>query len=37
MILDPKRLAKQDGTGLKILGHKQMLQRLIAGIIQRVY
>ena len=28
MILDPKRLAKQEGAGLKILNHNQMLQRL---------
>ena len=28
MILEAKRLAKQEGTGLKILTHKQMLQRL---------
>ena len=28
MILEAKRLAKQEGTGLKILTPKQMLQRL---------
>ena len=28
MILEAKRLAKQEGTGLKILTSKQMLQRL---------
>ena len=28
MILDTKRLAKQEGTGLKILTPKQTLQRL---------
>ena len=44
MILDAKSLAKQEGTGLKILTSKQMLQRLPialaqikAGIIQKVY
>ena len=28
MILEAKRLAKQEGTGLKILTHKQVVQRL---------
>ena len=34
MILDAKRLAKQEGTGLKILIHKQMLQRLPVALTQ---
>ena len=41
MILEAKRLAKQEGTGLKILTPEQMLQRLPIAlalvIIQRVY
>ena len=34
MILEAKRLAKQEGTGLKILTHKQMLQRLPVALAQ---
>ena len=34
MILEAKRIVKQEGTRLKILGHKQMLQRLIVGFAQ---
>ena len=34
MILDAKRLAKQDGTGLKILTPKQMFQRLPIALAQ---
>ena len=34
MILDAKRLAKQEGTGLKILTPKQMLQRLLIALAQ---
>ena len=34
MILDPKRLAKQEGAGLKILNHNQMLQRLPVALAQ---
>ena len=44
MILEAKRLAKQEGKGLKILAPKQILQRfpmalaqIKAAIIQRVY
>ena len=34
MILEAKRHAKQEGTGLKILSHKQMLQRLPIALAQ---
>ena len=34
MILETKRLAKQKGTGLKILTSKQMLQRLPIALAQ---
>ena len=34
MILEAKRLAKQEGTGLKILTLKQMLQRLQIALVQ---
>ena len=34
MILEAKRLAKQEGTGLKILTHKQILQRLPVAFAQ---
>ena len=34
MILEAKRLAKQEGTGLKILTRKQMLQRLPIALVQ---
>ena len=34
MILEAKRLAKQKGTGLKILTAKQMLQRLPMALAQ---
>ena len=34
MILQVKRLAKQEGTGLKILSPKQMLQRLPIALTQ---
>ena len=34
MILGTKRLAKQEGTGLKILTPKQMLQRLPIALAQ---
>ena len=34
MILAAKRLAKQEGTGLKILTPKQMLQRLSIALAQ---
>ena len=34
MILEAKRLAKQEGTGLKILTPKQMLQRLLIALAQ---
>ena len=34
MILEAKRVAKQEGTGLKILTPKQMLQRLPIAIAQ---
>ena len=34
MILEAKRLAKQEGTGLKILTPKQMLQRLPTALAQ---
>ena len=34
MILEAKRLAKQEGTGLKILTPKQMLQRLPIALAQ---
>ena len=34
MILEAKRLAKQEGTGLKILTRKQMLQRLPIALTQ---
>ena len=34
MILAAKRLAKQEGTGLKILTPKQMLQRLPIALAQ---
>ena len=34
MILEAKRLAKQKGTGLKILTPKQMLQRLPIALAQ---
>ena len=34
MILEAKRLAKQEGTGLKILPPKQMLQRLPIALAQ---
>ena len=34
MILETKRLAKQEGIGLKILSHKQMLQRLPVALAQ---
>ena len=34
MVLEAKRLAKQEGTGLKILTHKQMLQRLPIALAQ---
>ena len=34
MILEAKRLVKQEGTGLKILTHKQMLQRLPVALAQ---
>ena len=29
MFLEAKRLGKQQGTGLKILSHKQILQKLV--------
>ena len=34
MILEAKRLAKREGTGLKILTPKQMLQRLPIALAQ---
>ena len=34
MILEAKRLAKQEGTGLNILSPKQMLQRLPIALAQ---
>ena len=34
MILEPKRLAKQEETGLKLLTPKQILQRLPAALAQ---
>ena len=34
MILEAKRLAKQEGAGLKILTSKQMLQRLPIALAQ---
>ena len=34
MILEAKRLANQEGTGLKILTPKQMLQRLPISLAQ---
>ena len=34
MILEAKRLAKQEGKGLKILTPKQMLQRLPIACVQ---
>ena len=34
MILEAKRLAKQEGAGLKILTPKQMLQRLPIALAQ---
>ena len=34
MILEAKRLAKQEGTGFKILTPKQMLQRLPIALAQ---
>ena len=34
MILEAKRLVKQEGTGLKILTPKQMLQRLPIALAQ---
>ena len=34
MILEAKILAKQEGTGLKILTRKQMLQRLPIALVQ---
>ena len=34
MILEAKRLAKKEGTGLKILTPKQMLQRLPIALVQ---
>ena len=34
MYLEAKRLAKQEGTGLKILTPKQMLQRLEIALAQ---
>ena len=34
MIIDAKRLAKQEGKGLKILTPKQMLQRLPIALAQ---
>ena len=34
MILEAKRLGKQEGRGLKILTHKQMLQRLPVALAQ---
>ena len=34
MILEAKRLAKQEGTGLKMLTSKQMLQRLPIALAQ---
>ena len=34
MILEAKRLAKQEGTGLKILTLKQMLKRLPLALVQ---
>ena len=34
MILEAKRLAKQEGTELKILTHKQMLKRLPIALAQ---
>ena len=34
MILEAKRIAKQEGTGLKILTAKQMLQRLPIALAQ---
>ena len=34
MTLEEKRLAKQEGTGLKILTPKQMLQRLPIALVQ---
>ena len=34
IILETKRLAKQEGTGLKILTLKQMLQRLSIALAQ---
>ena len=38
MIIEAKRLAKQEGTGLKILTSKQMLQRLPIALAQiKVY
>ena len=34
MILEVKRLAKQEGTGFKTLTHKQMLHRLPVALAQ---
>ena len=34
MVLEAKRLAKQERAGLKILSHKQMLQRLPIALAQ---
>ena len=34
MVFEAKRLAKQEGTGLKILTPKQMLQRLPIALAQ---
>ena len=34
MILEAKRIAKQEGTGLKILPPKQILQRLPIALAQ---
>ena len=34
MILEAKRLAKQEGAGLKILSHNQMLQGLPIALAQ---
>ena len=34
MILEAKRLARQEGTGRKVLTPKQMLQRLLIALAQ---
>ena len=34
MILEVKRLARQEGTGLKVLTPKQILQRLLIALAQ---